>query len=99
MHHTPPRPRRPLVHRLLFIALAIAAAAVAAPQPAPVPVKGPTADQIRQAIEDLASPRFAVREKASKLLWEAGKNAEEALRAAAKSKDEETANRAKGILE
>src|SRR5207244_348633 len=67
--------------------------------PAPAPVKGPTPDQVRQAIDDLASPRFAVRERASKLLWEAGKSAEEALRAAARSQDEETANRAKAIVE
>ena len=83
----------------LLLALALAVTAVAAPAPAPVAVKGPTPDQVRQAIDDLASPRFAVREKASKLLWEAGKSAEESLRAAAKSKDEETANRAKAILD
>jgi tetratricopeptide (TPR) repeat protein len=99
MHHTPPRRRRPLVHRPLILAAFLAAAAVAAPQPAPAPVPEPTPDQIRQAVDDLASPRFAVRERASKLLWEAGKSAEEALRAAAKSKDEETANRAKAIVE
>src|SRR5262245_935888 len=99
MHHTPPRRRRPLVHRPFIFSWVLAASAVAAPEPAPTPVKGPTPDQIRQAIEDLASPRFAVREKASKVLWEAGKAAEETLRAAARSKDEETANRAKGILE
>jgi tetratricopeptide (TPR) repeat protein len=69
--------------------------ALAAP-PAP---KGPTAEQIQKAIEDLESPRFPVRERASKALWEAGAAAEPALREATKSKDEETANRAKAILD
>jgi tetratricopeptide (TPR) repeat protein len=78
----------------------IAAFALAAPVvAAPAPAKGPTPEEISKAIDDLGSPRFAVREKASKLLWEAGKSAEDALRSAAKSKDEETANRAKSILE
>jgi len=61
--------------------------------------KEPSAEQIQKAIEELASPRFAVRERASKLLWEAGSAAEPALREAAKNKDEETANRAKTILD
>jgi tetratricopeptide (TPR) repeat protein len=59
----------------------------------------PSADEIKKAVEDLASPRFAVRERASKALWEAGAAAETALREAAKSKDEETAARARTILE
>lgn len=73
----------------------------AAPAPAtPAPAKkGPSAEAIQQAIEELSSPRFAVRERASKFLWEAGAFAEEALRTAAKSKDEETSNRARAILE
>ncbi|MBO0699665.1 MAG: hypothetical protein J2P46_14815 [Zavarzinella sp.] len=70
--------------------------ALAAPPAAP---KGPTPDEIQKAVADLASPRFAVREKASRVLWEAGAAAEPAVRAAAKSRDEETANRAKAILE
>jgi tetratricopeptide (TPR) repeat protein len=86
----------------LLCALALAAAALAAPTsppPAVPPPKGPTPEQIRQAIDELASPRFAVRERASKLLWEAGRAAEADLRAAARGKDEEAANRAKAILE
>lgn len=59
----------------------------------------PTPEQIQKAIDDLQSPRFPVRERASKVLWEAGVAAEPALREAAKSKDEETANRAKAILD
>ncbi|HKB03882.1 MAG TPA: hypothetical protein VKD90_16790 [Gemmataceae bacterium] len=69
---------------------------LALPRP---PSKGATPDQIKKAIEDLSSTRFAVREKASKVLWEAGASAEPALREAARSADEETANRAKAILE
>ena len=74
--------------------LFLTAIAAAAPEP-----KEPGAEQIQKAIEELASPRFAVRERASKLLWEAGSVAEPALRDAAKNKDEETANRAKAILD
>ena len=59
----------------------------------------PTADEIKKAVEELGSPRFVVRERASKMLWEAGSAAEPALRAAAKSTDEETSTRAKVILE
>lgn len=62
-------------------------------------VAAPTPDEIKKAIADLANNRFAVREKASKLLWEAGAAAEPALREAAKSSDEETAKRAQTILE
>jgi tetratricopeptide (TPR) repeat protein len=80
--------------------LVLAGTVLAAPPPTPGPApKGPTPEQIRQAIDDLASPRFAVRERASNLLWEAGRAAEAGLRAAARGKDEEAANRAKAILE
>ena len=82
----------------VFFATVVTAAPTSTPPAAPPP-KGPTPEQIRQAIDDLASPRFAVRERASKLLWEAGRAAEADLRVAAKGKDEEAANRAKAILE
>lgn len=73
---------------------------LAAPAPTNTPApKGITPEQIKQAIEDLGSPKFPVRERASKFLLEAGSRAEDALRIAAKSKDEETSNRAKAILE
>lgn len=88
--------------RILLLALSLAFGPMslwAAPAPAPAARKGPSAEQIQQAIDDLSSGRFALRERASKLLWEAGSVAEEALRTAAKSKDEETSNRAKAILE
>jgi len=78
----------------------LAPVAEAAPAPTAPPVaKGPSAEQIQKAIEELSSPRFPVRERASKVLWEAGGAAEPALREAAKSKDEETSNRAKAILD
>jgi tetratricopeptide (TPR) repeat protein len=66
---------------------------------APPASKSPTPEQIQKAVDDLQSPRFPVRERASKALWDAGAAAEPALREAAKSKDEETANRAKTILD
>ena len=85
--------------RLLCAAiLAFAVPALAAPVAAPAP-KGPTPEQLQKALDDLASPRFAVRERASKLLWEAGRAAEPGLRAIARGKDEEAANRAQAILE
>lgn len=65
-------------------------------------IAAPKADstpELRKAVEELAHPRFAVREKASKRLWEGGRSAEPLLREAAKSADEETATRAKSILE
>ena len=81
---------------LTALSMFLAPVVVAAPAPTAPPVaKGPSAEQIQKAIEDLSSPRFPVRERASKVLWDAGTAAEPALREAAKSKDEETSNRAK----
>lgn len=65
---------------------------------APAP-KGPSTEEIRKAIDDLGNSRFAVREKASRFLYEAGQAAEPFLVVAAKSTDEETSNRAKTILD
>lgn len=62
------------------------------------PAAPPTADEIKKAVEELASPRFVVRERASKSLWEAGAVAEPALREAALAKDEETSTRARALL-
>jgi len=39
---------------------------------APVPWHGPTSNEIKQAIEDLGSKSFSMRDKAKKLLFEAG---------------------------
>src|SRR5262245_19349391 len=59
----------------------------------------PTPQQIESAIKDLGAKTFTAREKAAKLLWEAGADAEEALRVAANSPDAETARRARTILD
>jgi Tfp pilus assembly protein PilF len=77
----------------------VSSVASAAPAPAKLTQKGPAPEEIQKAIEELGSPRFAVRERASKFLWDAGEAAEPALRNASNSKDEETSNRAKTILE
>ncbi len=75
------------------------------PLPAPAqdanqpPKKEPTAEDLKKAAADLGSPRFAVRERAKKLLAEAGAAAEPYLEEAARSPDEETASSAKAILE
>src|SRR5262245_43069924 len=58
-----------------------------------------TPEQIQQAIKELSDRNFNVREKASRLLWEAGVDAEEPLRAALRSSDAETARRAKVLLD
>jgi hypothetical protein len=55
--------------------------------------------QIEQAIENLASSSFADRQRASDLLWHAGRAAEPALRRALESGDPEVAFRARSILE
>ncbi len=54
---------------------------------------------IQQAIRDLGDGKLAVREAASRLLWETGLAAEQALRVAAAGTDAETRYRAKAILE
>jgi tetratricopeptide (TPR) repeat protein len=87
-------PRSFRLAALLVPALATVVLALPTPR-----AKAPAPAEIKKAIDDLASPRFAVRERASKVLWQAGAAAEPALREAAKSADEETANRAKAILE
>ncbi len=86
---------------ILFLGLCFSIAALAAPaqdekQP---PKKAVTADDLKKAIANLGSPRFAVRDQAKKLLSEAGAAAEPLLEEAAKSADEEIANAAKSILE
>jgi tetratricopeptide (TPR) repeat protein len=85
----------------LLLGLSICLAAVSAPIPdAKEPAtKGPSTDEIKKAIDDLGSKRFAVRDKAKKFLQEAGRAAEPFLEEAAKSPDEEIASTAKAILE
>ncbi len=79
-----------MLGRLLCLALLIPLVALAA---------DPSPDEIAKAIRDLGDSRFAVREKATKFLWSAGKSAEPALIAALKSEDAETVRRAKMLLE
>jgi tetratricopeptide (TPR) repeat protein len=78
---------------LAVLLLALAVAAVAAP-PAP-----PSKEQIARWVEQLGDNDFAVREAASKALWEAGRAAETALMQAARSDDAEVSQRARAILE
>jgi tetratricopeptide (TPR) repeat protein len=59
----------------------------------------PDAAAIEQAVRQLGDPRFAVRDQASKRLWEAGAAAEPALRRALQSSDAETLLRARDLLD
>jgi hypothetical protein len=59
----------------------------------------PSREAIAQAVQQLGSQRFAVREKASTFLRAAGRAAEPALREAAKSDDLEVGRRAQAILD
>jgi hypothetical protein len=67
--------------------------------PAGAAPPGPTAEQIASWVRQLGADDFASREKATKLLWEAGNAAEPAVQAAAKSDDPEVRRRAAGVLE
>jgi tetratricopeptide (TPR) repeat protein len=58
-----------------------------------------TSEQISKAVQQLSDKRFAVREKASKLLFEAGLLAEKPLQEALKSTDPDVVNRAQSILD
>jgi Tfp pilus assembly protein PilF len=60
---------------------------------------GQTAEEIAQAVKQLGDDSFAVREKATKFLGNAGRAAESALQAALKSDDPEVAARARRILD
>src|SRR5438874_13469595 len=59
---------------------------------------GAADEKIAKAVLELGDSSFAVRERASKFLWSAGKTAEPILQEAAKSDDPEVAARAKEIL-
>jgi tetratricopeptide (TPR) repeat protein len=59
----------------------------------------PSAEAIAKAVRDLSSPRFTVREKASALLWSAGRVGEMALLRALPKGDLEMARRAEKIFE
>ena len=77
---------------LLLGMAVVTTAAIAAPA-------APTKEQIAKWVAQLGDNDFAVREQATKKLWEAGQPAEAALQAAAKSDDAEVSRRAKDILE
>jgi tetratricopeptide (TPR) repeat protein len=59
----------------------------------------PTPRDVARAVEQLGSPKYRLRQKASAYLWAAGKAAEPALRQALRSKDPEVARRARAILD
>ncbi len=59
----------------------------------------PLNDPIAQAVRDLASPRYSVREAATRKLWQMGSVAEKAVEEASRSGDAEVAQRARDILE
>src|SRR5438105_3805023 len=82
-----------------FLAL-VALTSLFFPRPAAAQAPAvPGKEQIAQAIRDLGSPRFALREKASALLWSAGKTGELALYGVLENAELEVARRARAILE
>jgi tetratricopeptide (TPR) repeat protein len=56
-------------------------------------------EEVAKAVRDLGSPKFAVREKASALIWAAGQEGELALLRALPGADLETAKRAQRVLD
>lgn len=84
---------------LLGLGICISTHSAPTPEKKDSPAKGASVEEIKKAIEELGSGRFAVRDKARKFLADAGAAAEPLLEEAAKSKDEEIANAAKSILE
>jgi tetratricopeptide (TPR) repeat protein len=87
--HTPSR-----IVVALLLTLALAAAA-----PADAPDKPPTKEQIAEWVKGLGSDSFDEREKASKMLWKAGRAAEAALRQVLKDGDAEAIRRAREIVD
>jgi tetratricopeptide (TPR) repeat protein len=63
------------------------------------PPHRPSAADVARAIRDLGDDSFAVRERASRFLWSAGRAAEPALLAAKSSPDQEVASRSNAILD
>jgi tetratricopeptide (TPR) repeat protein len=63
------------------------------------PPKSPSKEEIAQAIKQLGDDNFTVRQKASEVLRAAGRAAEAALEAGAKSKDAEVSRRSREILD
>src|SRR5262249_22553624 len=80
--------------RTIFVTAALLVAAPVFAQPAK-----PTDDEIRRAVKDLGDERFAVRQRALKLLIHAGDAAEKPLREAANSRDPEVTRQARMLLD
>ncbi len=78
--------------RVVLIVFAVAVPLTLAADP-------PTAEEITSAVRQLGDRRFAVREQATKRLWQAGSAAEAALREAAKNTDPEVSRRARELLD
>jgi hypothetical protein len=77
---------------LLPAVLALCVTGLAWPAP-------PSKEQVARWVQQLGDDSFATREDAARQLWEAGKVAEEPLRAALKSDDLEVVRRARAILD
>src|SRR5262245_37174600 len=80
---------RPM-NRLAAALILFAVPALAAP---------PTDAEIKAAIKQLGDERFAVREKATKFLWQAGPAAEDLLREALSNPDPEVVKRVRTLLD
>ena len=87
----------PHLHRVAppFVLAAAACVVLCAAEP---PAK-PSKDQIAQWVKQLGDDDFSTREEASAKLYQAGKDAEEALQEAVTSDDAEVARRARAILD
>jgi tetratricopeptide (TPR) repeat protein len=83
----------------IIVALFLAAGLAAAARAADPPEKAPGKEQVAEWVKGLASDSFEEREKASKMLWKAGRAAEEALRQVLKDGDAESVRRAREILD
>ncbi len=80
--------------KVLASGLVLTAAAIATAADPP-----PSKEQIAQWVRDLGSDSFAARDRASRMLWSAGRAAEDALAEAARSDDAEVRRRAGDLLE
>jgi tetratricopeptide (TPR) repeat protein len=79
-----------MVRLTIFGALLVGVAIAADP---------PTPAELQQAVRDLGADEFTVREKATSLLWSAGRAAEPLLREALRSTDAEVVARARDLLD
>jgi tetratricopeptide (TPR) repeat protein len=79
--------------RIVFVAVLVAVAPASGQQGKPGDA------EIRQAVKDLGDARFAVRQRALKLLMNAGDGAEKPLREAANSGDPEVVRQARMLLD